>query len=334
MESKLTRRSVLGAFSALSALTIVGCSSGGAAQPTSSAGLTKVVLMAVPTTSQAPAYLGVQQGIFEAEGLDVEFQSAVDANALTAAVTSGQATFGAGGMAAQILAIGQGVPLRVVAAQSAEARPDSATELVADGMIFVRPDNSITDVSQLAGKSIAVNGLVSNSSMVLQASLALQGVDPSSVQMVQVAFPEQNAALEGGQVDAIISGEPFTTSAVDAGMIPLTNTYPYDENGPDLHIIASWFASEQTVTSNPDLIARFRTALANAQQYAADNPEELRTAITEYTTIPEAQAARIVLPAYPTETDPEVVNAAIGLVREYLDMTAEITAEDVLAPQS
>lgn len=325
------RNDLIRGFVAIAAVTSL--SACGSSTPTEGEnGLTPVTLMVVPTTAQAPVYLAEEQGLFEEYGLDITIESAADGSAVTAAVSSGDATFGAGGLSAQILAVGQGVPVKVVAAQSGEDRPGSLTDPVADGMVYVRADSGITAPADLRGRSIAVNGLVSNSSMVLQAALANQGVEPGSYEMTQVNFPEQLSALEQGQVDAIVSAEPFSTQAAEAGMTPLMNTFPFDESGPQTHIISSWFTGTQTATESPELIENFRQGLAAAQRNAADNPDALLQSIVGYTNIPADQAEKMVLPAYPEETDTAIIDAEIELVRQYLDLEGSPTSSDVLAP--
>ena len=59
---------------------------------------------------------------------------------------------------------------------------------------------------------MAVNTLNNIAEVVVKASLQKAGVDPASVKLAEVDFPEMGAALRKGDVDAAFVIEPFVTA--------------------------------------------------------------------------------------------------------------------------
>jgi NitT/TauT family transport system substrate-binding protein len=71
--------------------------------------------------------------------------------------------------------------------------------------------------------------------------------------------------------------------------------------------------------SDPDLVERFTEALAEAQAYADENPDEARATVTSYTSLTDEQIAAVTLPRFPTEFN-----------RESIERIAELAEEDGL----
>lgn len=77
--------------------------------------LTEVSIGVVPVVDVAPIYLGVQEGIFEDHGLDVDLTVAQGGAAIIPAVQSGDFDFGFSNITSLVIGESQGLPLQVVA---------------------------------------------------------------------------------------------------------------------------------------------------------------------------------------------------------------------------
>ena len=88
--------------------------------------------------------------------------------------------------------------------------------------ILALPKSGIKGPAGLAGKTIAVNLTNNIQTLLTNAELKANGVNPASVRYVVVPFPNMAAALRAGQVDAISVVEPFLTGTEQAeGAVPV-----------------------------------------------------------------------------------------------------------------
>src|SRR5918998_121558 len=281
-----------------------GGGGGGAEQQT-----TKVKVGVLPISNVAPLYLGMQKGFFEEEGLEIEPAPAQSGNEIVTAMVSGDQPFAFLGYVPAASGRAQGLPIKLIANadNGAEAAKDEWTQLM------VSKDSPIRDVKDLAGKTIAVNALKGVGEVVIKAALDKRGVDPNSIKLLEVPFPEMPAALERDRVDAIWAPEPFLTSVLGAGgreiEAPLTTLGPKYPNG-------TYAVNEQYLSENEDVVERFARAMNKSSDYATENPDEARATIPEFTQIPPEVAKEIRLPQWPSEID-----------REHLSELAEYAVE-------
>src|SRR5690606_7866117 len=106
----------------VAALALVGCSSGAAPSPETSASeapaasaeLTKVRLGSTTISVTACIQLGIERGTFEEHGLDIEYQASPSGAAIMPAVSSGQIEFGVSGPPTVLLAAAQGIDVQIV----------------------------------------------------------------------------------------------------------------------------------------------------------------------------------------------------------------------------
>jgi NitT/TauT family transport system substrate-binding protein len=283
-------------------LLLVGCGDGstgeeGSSAPDSSVSeVTDVTVGLLPISSVAPVYLGIKKGFFKEHGLNVTVQTAATGTAIAATVISGQANFGFSAYTSVFQANEQGIPLRVVA-QANQAGPGDSLRYEA---IIVKADSDIASVKDLEGKTLAVNALKSVGSTLVTASLKKQGVDVSKVKFTEMPFPDINAAVESGRVDAAYQTEPFLTAGQESGLKVLQ--YMYEELADSIWM-AAYFTSQDYAKSHPDVVKRFRQAVDKSQSYASEHEDEARTVIGEYTKIPPALIQKIMLPSWNPSMD-------------------------------
>src|SRR6185369_13198232 len=170
----------------------------------------------------------------------------------------------------------------------------------------------IKTAADLAGHTVAVNTLKNIGDTTTRAAVRKAGGDPTKVKFVEMPFPNMEAGLQGGQVDAIFVVEPFVSAALAAGDRVLSSVYA--EAAPNL-TVATYFTSKQLTTSNPDLVKRFADAMKESLAYADAHGDEVRTAITTYTQIKADQAAKLILPKWPAEVNKDSVQTLADLAK-------------------
>jgi NitT/TauT family transport system substrate-binding protein len=305
---------LLGTLAVAALVALAGCGGdgggGGASGGGDSAEPTKVKVGVLPISNVAPLYLGVEKGFFRDERLEVEPAPAQSGNEIVAAMVAGDQQFAFLGYVPAMSARSQGLPIKLV------ANADNGAVKAADEwtVIMVRKDSTVREVGDLAGKTIAVNAIKGVGEVVIKAALDKRGVDPDSIRLLEVPFPEMPAALARGRVDAIWAPEPFLTSVIGEGAreieAPLTTLGPRFPNG-------TYATTEAYLGDHADVVERFARAIDRSSAYASAHPDEARATIPTFTKIPAAVAGRIRLPLWPTEIDRAKLQQLAGYAVRY-----------------
>ncbi|MCG2620448.1 ABC transporter substrate-binding protein [Arthrobacter sp. I2-34] len=290
------RGATLTAISAAAAavLALSGCGGGSpsSTQPdggTAEAGsgdLDHVTLGLLPITDVAPVYLGIREGYFRAEGIDLEVQPAQGGAAIVPAVTTGEYQFGYSNVVSLLIAQDKSLPIVVISnGSSSTNEPGHDTTEVA-----ALPESGIGGPADLAGKTVAVNALNNFADTTIRNSIEQAGGDPQQVKFVEIPYPNMPAALARGDVDAVWTTEPFRTQVLDAGgrivASPMTDMAPNFDS-------AFYFTSRQTLEQDPELVARFRSALLKSFDYASAYEDQVRAVIQDYAKVTPELAGKV-----------------------------------------
>lgn len=281
----------------------------------------KVTVGVIPILDVAPIYLGVEQGFFEERDIEVELTQAEGGAAIVPAVVSGQYQFGFSNVVSLLLAHSEGLPVKVVSNGNNSTGVDGEDFAA----LMVKADSPIQTAADLEGKTVAANTLQNIVDTSVRASVRNAGGDPTKVKFTALPFPEQPAALEQGQVDAVFVVEPFQQAVLAAGGRKIASSYV--DAAPNL-AVALYFASQQLVGENPDLVRRFTEAMRESLSYADSHPDEARAIIASYTEIAPETIAELTLPKWPAEINRDSVEALSelavedGLLTEPADLDA------------
>jgi NitT/TauT family transport system substrate-binding protein len=253
----------------------------------------------------APVFIAIEQGIFAAEGLEVSTEVMQGGAAAVPALVAGDLDIAFGAWPSFLLANEQGIGLRAVADGDA-ARP-GFTELL------TLPASGLEgNPAGMAGRTVAVNTLNSLGEMAVRSVVRDAGADPAQVQLVEIPFPDMPAALERGDVDAIWASEPIATLAKsEVGAVLVADSFSGELDG---FPVAGYQATSEFATAQPDAVAAFQRAIAEASRLAADDPALVTALAPEFTSLTAELAGEITLPAYSAELDV----ASLERVYDYL----------------
>ena len=231
--------------------------------------LVTITVDTLPIANALPMDLGIKKGFFEAEGIEITKRTLQSGNDVVLALANGNGEIGYLGYVPMMIARTQGIPFTAVAASEVEGTSD------ADNWqnILVRGNSSIRTPGDLAGKTIAVNALKGVGEVMIKAALQKRGVNPDSVRLLALPFPQMRSALNNGQVDAVWTPEPFLSQILsDGGRTVLAPGPVLGRFWP----IGGYGALNSWVTRNPTLAAKFRRAINRSLTYAQANPNEIR----------------------------------------------------------
>jgi NitT/TauT family transport system substrate-binding protein len=263
----------------------------------------------LPIADVAPLYLGMKQGFFARQHLDVVPHALQGGAAVASAVIGGSLQFGFGATANLVLANAHGLPVQFVA-NGDEAASGSST---AWSGILVGAHNGIRSIAQLGGKTIAANALEGENELALDGILLRNGVQPSSVKVVALPFPTMPSSLASGQVQAVTEVEPFVSAIKAKGGVLLS---PLFEGQEPSMTVAGYFASKKLIQGDPELVKRFVTAINESLDYAQAHPAAVRAIIPTYTKIPAAAAAKMNLPVWGSVIRTPSIQAQQELMRK------------------
>jgi NitT/TauT family transport system substrate-binding protein len=156
----------------------------------------------------------------------------------------------------------------------------------------------VNSVADLKGKRIGSPTLTGNINTATKAWLASNGVDPKSVQFVQVPTPNMTDELKAGQINGAELIYPFISAAEAQGFKSLGD--------PERSLTSSylggtyWAASSDWAKSNPTAVANFRAAIKEADDWISANNPAAYQAIADYTKVPLSQAKESPLNVYTT----------------------------------
>jgi NitT/TauT family transport system substrate-binding protein len=277
----------------------------------------------IPIADVAPLYLGQQKGFFKQENLTIKPQLAEGGAAIVPAVLSGSDQIGFSNTTSLIIASSKNVPVQIIS-QGVVGGPSTKEAWDA---VLVKKGGSIKSPKDLAGKRIAVNTLQNVGPLTINTALKNRGVDYTKVKYVEVPFPDMNAALKAGRVDAAWVVEPFVTAGKGMGQVPLL--YPYEETEPNL-TVATYFASKQYIASHGDEVARFARAMNKSLEYAQSHPDEVRKVVLTYTKIPAAAAEAMTLPQWKADLGRPTIEKTSQLAKEYGFVKEEPNLDDLI----
>jgi NitT/TauT family transport system substrate-binding protein len=219
---------------------------------------------------EAPFYIAIAKGFYEAEGLKYEWVNLEPGTAMNL-LTTGQIDVTNNLLATLIQPIANGLDVKIPLALHTGCvkvlvRPDSPIRTPAD----FRPVKGVK-------KKIGVPSLNSSTKVIPSRVLASLGlkVDGDNADVEWVIYPsaELPLALERELVDAIGSGDPAASIIENEGKARVVINNATDENLKNEFCCVSPFRS-QTIADHPETAAKFLRAIQKAAKWVQENPDE------------------------------------------------------------
>jgi putative hydroxymethylpyrimidine transport system substrate-binding protein len=231
--------------------------------PTPTPIVTKVSLALdwYPNSNHAGFYVAQEKGYYRDEGLEVSIFVPANPEDVLKTVGAGRDDFGISYQAEVLLARGEGVPVKSIAA------------LVQHPLnsIMVLEESGITRPGELSGKKVGITGIPFEEAL-FSAMLEYDGISAKDVTLVNVGF-DLAPALIGKKVDAIV-GAYWTHESIVMEMQGFSvKVLRMEEWGvPDFYELVL-VASEDTVSNDPEIVRRFLRATARGFADAIADPQ-------------------------------------------------------------
>ncbi len=219
----------------------------------------------LPGGDKAPVYVGIQEGYFADEDLEVSIASGRGSTDAVTKMATGQSDIGSADIGA------------LMAAKAQDDVPVSAVYPLftqAPHAFFVLDDSGIQSITDIKGKKVATSPFTSSNAF-LPIVLEENGMAPDAVTLTKTDPGALGPMLMTGNTDAIIAWVTnvalFQSQATDAGKA--IRVLPWSEAGLELYSSAI-LASDRFLEERPDVAKRFLKAFAKSVAFTRDNPEQ------------------------------------------------------------
>jgi len=275
-----------------------GCSSGGGAANPPGAEKPDLNVAVVPALDSAGFFVALYGGLFKAQGLNVHFTPATSSETVIADQAKGIYDITGGNYVSYIQAQQQGEANLYIFAEGSVMEPGSQG-------IYTMPDSKVRDLTDLKGKTVAINAPKNILYLLAASVLTEHGVDPSLVHFANIKFPEMAAELQSGAVSAALLPEPFASGAEqEQGVVPLVDL---NQGATTAFPIAGYVATKQWAHKYPHTLAAFYKAVEEGQQIADTNRADVEQAMMDIPApfgVSRQTAAVLALDSYPVSHGP------------------------------
>ena len=271
---------------------------GFAAAPVSAA--TKLKFGYSAASAFSSAFVAADQGIFTKHGLDVEMVLVPNSSTTPAALVSDSLQIATPTAPVTLQAIENGLDLVILTGAGITVK--GAT----DAAVLSREGSNIKVAKDFEGKKLGTPGLNGFLHVLFREWMTRNGADWKKTVFVESSFAQLGDVLKGGQVDGILTADPFKTRVLEAKQGYVVSNY-VGEIGDG--IASGWFVSSRKwATTNKEAAAAFQKAINEAADLGNKDPSILRKAIGVYTKLPEAVLAQVVLPVLEASMPDSKVN--------------------------
>jgi NitT/TauT family transport system substrate-binding protein len=171
--------------------------------------------------------------------------------------------------------------LDLVAVTGASSMNERTANLVA---VVGRTGVNFKEPKDFVGKKVGAPGLGAFLHVLFVKWLMEKGVDPKSVNFVEVSFPTMNDILKSGAVDAVLAGEPFISRFAQAGTGTAAFRYLQELNRTEPVIF--YAASRDWAQKNPEAVRKFREGIAEAAKIVNSDRDKAAASVSKFSKQP------------------------------------------------
>jgi NitT/TauT family transport system substrate-binding protein len=285
---------------------------------------TKGKLGYMKIVDNAPMFVAMERGFFKAAGLELETLPMAGGAVIVQGVTSGDLQIGWTNVISLYQAHVEGFDFKFIAGGATNVKGTNDTHA-----LLVAKSSPINSAKDLEGKTVAVNTLNNIVHLMAMAWLDKNGASSAKVKFVEIPFPQMEAALLAGKIDAASAHEPFPSAALAKGVVRVLANPWSDVIGKFL--IASWFASEKWLQKNKQTAQAFIAALNRGIDAVGADPKGSRDAIAKWTGLKPDLAGKIPLPVFERGVSEKDLQVTIDLTQKYKLIPRAFKARDVIS---
>jgi NitT/TauT family transport system substrate-binding protein len=209
----------------------------------------------------APYFVGIKNGYYKDEGLDVAIEPGNGSANVAQAIGNGNGEFATVDGGAMMQLVAKGLPVKSVMGLY-QRNPI--------GVIY-NVKNGITTPKDLEGKTLVITNGDAPAAL-LPAFMAATGVDLKKVNVVSTDPASKNAAVISGRGDAVVTFSFQAVPIIEAAGVTV-KTFDYADYGvtvPGITLIAR----PDYLDKNPETVKKMTRAIRKAFEWTVSNPEK------------------------------------------------------------
>jgi NitT/TauT family transport system substrate-binding protein len=278
---------------------------------------------ATANDTYAEAYYAQDMGFFTKAGLTVELSTFTNGAAISAGVASGALDVGVSNPVQLANAVVRGIPFVYIAggALNSTAAPTA--------VLCVAANSPIKDAHELIGKTIAISALKDSTYLAASIYLTKNGIDLTSVHLIELPFAEMGPALQRGTVAAAVISEPSVTRAIIAGQARVF-TKIFDSIASSF-MISGWFTTADWYRKNGALAKRFAAAMYDTARWANAHHDQSGAILQKYAQLDPETTRRMPRCTYTVALDAQEIDPILALAGQAKLTDRPVTAAEMIA---
>ena len=285
----------------------------------------QITVGTLPIADAADLFIAIHKGYFRSVGLTVKPEILQATSQATPGLLSGKLDFSLLNYVSTLGIEQNGGIKFAYVAPGTQAAPKVSEILVPKG-------SKITSVADLRGKKIGTPqtaGAIGN--LAMDATFKAHGLNPAQVTFVAIPFPDEQAALARGEVDAVWATEPFVTATeVAIGARPLIDTMTGVMAG---FLVGGWGTLQSYARKYPRTVAAFQKAMAEAQQAAAGDLALVKQTVPTYTTIKPKIVSSMAFDTFSPALTTARLQQAADVMLQFHFLHAKLDVSPMILPQ-
>jgi NitT/TauT family transport system substrate-binding protein len=251
-----------------------------------------------PGMDSAGFFIALDQGLFKAQGLTVNFTAPASAEAAIAGQVAGAYDITGGNYVSYIQAQQKGTADLDIFAEGSVMGPGTQD-------IYTMPGSPVTTLADLKGRTVEINAPDNISYLLTASVLTEHDISPASVHFATIPATEMPAELESGAVSAAVLPEPFSSDEEEAqGGVPLADL---DQGATTSFPVEGYVVTKKWAAKYPHTLAAFYTALEEGQRIADSSRTAVESAMVNMPApygVSVQTAAVMALDSYPVSSGP------------------------------
>lgn len=247
----------------------------------------------VPLAYALPYFVAQEEGYFAEEGLDVKAIRFESPNQLIDAIAAGQVDLSGGPVAATgIAAIAEDRQpglLRIYSLGCPGVSNPAARLLVAR-------DSPVRSLADLKGRRMGKLPGIQWKTLITR-YLEVNGVDPASVELVDLAVPLQLGALQSGSIDAVMALEPVPTIARLKNVSRVLDAAPMETSLVEPLCVGAGVVNARFLVEKPGVARKAFSAIEKGIRRTRSD-ESVRRYMEKYLGLDEQTALAVQLPTF------------------------------------
>jgi NitT/TauT family transport system substrate-binding protein len=258
-----------------------------------------------PSIDLAPVFIAIEEGFFAKRGLEVEMQAG-NGSVMIAGISSNSLQISNPTVPTFLQAVDAGLDLVLISGDNFTKPGVDLFAVVARTGMGAKPEDFV-------GKKVGVSTIGAFLHVLFVEWLSKNGVDPRKVSFVEIPFPQMPDVMKAGNVDAVITVEPFVARMVGSGLGTGSTSFVHDF--PPGLPVATFAMTRAYAAANPEVVKGFREAFTEGVAFMHSNPDKTRAHAAKYLKLPVEVLAKIPTPELHVALTPDGVAQWVAIMK-------------------